>query len=94
MQNVKEFRAHCCIETKYHEPTNCKPSRVSARRAERRPGDKTIYLSWDHALDTLENHAMAAMEFCKRENIKYTLHPLVASNDQSYLFILDKHIPD
>ena len=94
MQNLNEFTARGCIETRYHGPTNYKPSRVSARRAEKRPGDRTIYLSWDHALNSLANHARAAMEFCAREEIPYTLHPMVASNDKSYLFILDQRIAD
>ena len=93
MQNLNEFQSRACIETRYHGCTNYKPSRVSARRADKRAGDRTIYISWDHSMNTLENHATAAIEFCKREGIEYTFSPLVASNDQSYFFILDKHIP-
>lgn len=94
MNNQTEFQARACIETRHHGCTNHKPSRVSARRSDHRSGDKTIYLSWNYELNSLENHAAAALEFCKRENIKYAFCPLVASNANAYYFILDKHIPD
>ena len=94
MNTDNEFHARACIETRYHGCTNYNPSRVSARRSDHRSGDKTIYLSWDHSLNTLDNHAAAALEFCKREKIEYTFCPLVASNNNAYYFILDKHVPD
>ena len=42
------------ILTKYHGPTNTRPSRVSATWGKHR-----VYVSWDHGLDTIENHAQA-----------------------------------
>lgn len=44
-------------ETKYLGPTNHRGSRVRARHITTR---KTATVSWDHALDVFENHAVAA----------------------------------
>lgn len=43
------------IQTKYFGPSNVKGSRVKATCAA-----KSIFLDWDDALDSLENHRVAA----------------------------------
>ena len=43
------------IRTKFHGPTNSKGSRVSAKCEA-----KTIYVSWDHSLNSEQNHKAAA----------------------------------
>ena len=43
------------ITTKYHGPTNTKPGRVSATAEAGR-----VIFSWNHALNTDDNHAAAA----------------------------------
>lgn len=52
------------ITTKYHGPTNFKGSRVSASAE----GGHRLYVSWDDALDSSENHKQAAMALAKRLN--------------------------
>lgn len=91
-QNPADFRATGCIETRFHGPTNYKGARISARRAETRPGDKTVFLSWDYSVSSLENHAAAALAFIACENIPYSLHTTVYGNDRSYFFGFDSYI--
>lgn len=52
------------IITKYHGPTNAKGSRVSASDDDRH----RVILSWDHALNALENHQAAAKALCTKLN--------------------------
>ena len=52
------------IKTKFHGPTNYNSARVSANDED---GNRII-LSWDHALDTKENHRAAAKALCKKMN--------------------------
>lgn len=49
------------ITTKFHGPTNTRGSRVSAKCNAGR-----ITLSWDHALDSTENHDAAARALIKK----------------------------
>lgn len=60
--NAERLRAHTpklqrVCETKYLGPTDHRGSRVRARHVTTR---KAVTLSWDHALDSFENHAEAA----------------------------------
>jgi len=50
------------ILTKYLGPTNYRGSRVKAYTE-----DWHITLSWDHALNSDENHAAAALALCKQQ---------------------------
>jgi len=50
------------IVTKYHGPTNCKGSRVSARADAGR-----VVLAYDHALTLEENHAQAALDLMEKK---------------------------
>jgi hypothetical protein len=43
------------IETRWHGPTNTRPSRIVARCDARR-----VTVSWDHSLDVVGNHRAAA----------------------------------
>ena len=45
------------IRTRYFGPTDTKGSRISAKNRSR-----TIYISYDHALDVIDNHRAAARE--------------------------------
>lgn len=53
--------ARQAIVTKYIPCTNFRPSRVKAKC---QAGSVTV--SWDHALDSLGNHANAARTLCER----------------------------
>jgi hypothetical protein len=61
------------IRTRYHGPSNVRGSRISAKCEAR-----TIYVSYDHALNSEENHRSAArelvrvMDWGKRPNTKYS----------------------
>jgi hypothetical protein len=61
------------IRTRYHGPTNIRGSRISAKCEAR-----TIYVSYDHALNIEENHRAACRELVrvmgwgKREGTKYS----------------------
>lgn len=50
------------IATKYHGPSNVKGSRVSAVSS----GGLRIYLDWDDALNSEENHRLAALTLAKK----------------------------
>ena len=49
------------IVTKYFGPTNARGSRIKAKA---QAGSVTVY--WDHALNSEENHRVAAMAFVKK----------------------------
>ncbi len=52
------------ITTKYHGPTNTRPSRISAKA----DGLRAIFVSWDYSLSPWGNHRKAAEAFAtKRE---------------------------
>lgn len=89
MQSPHEFVSTGSITTKYHGPTNSRGSRVSARRSEKRPGDKVVYVSWDHSVDAIVNHARAALEFMDRESIGATLSTSAYWTDGGYVFGFD-----
>lgn len=93
-QTPADFSTTGCLETRFHGPTNFKGARVSVRRAERRPGDKTIYVPWNYSLSSLENHAAAALAYIERAEIPYTLHKMVYGNDRSYFFGFDARRPE
>tara|TARA_R110000822_G_scaffold51947_5_gene134848 strand:- start:80 stop:361 length:282 start_codon:yes stop_codon:yes gene_type:complete len=57
--------ARCAIRTKYHGATNYKPSRIIATGE---LGKVTV--SYDHALDSTDNHAAAARLYVER-NVQY-----------------------
>jgi len=44
------------ITTKYHGPTNARGSRISARDCD----NNKVFVSYDHSLDSYENHLSAA----------------------------------
>lgn len=69
------------IITKYCGPTDNKGARVRATCEA-----KTIYVSWDHALSSEENHIVAAMNLAKVALVwdgKFT----VGSLDTGYVFV-------
>jgi hypothetical protein len=47
------------IVTKYHGPTNTRPSRISAKA----DGLRAIFVSWDYSLSISKNHRKAAEAF-------------------------------
>ncbi len=51
------------IETKYHGPTNTKGSRISASDCE---GRGKLYVHYDDALDSAQNHREAAIAWLSR----------------------------
>lgn len=53
------------IATKYHGPTNCKGSKISATAS---GAGKRVYVSYDHALDIDGNHKAAALKLMKELN--------------------------
>jgi hypothetical protein len=56
------------IVTKYHGPTDTRGSRISARAQVGR-----VYVPYDDALDSTENHKAAARALCERYGWKGTL---------------------
>ncbi len=48
------------IETKYHGPTNTRGSRISVKTESRRGT-----VSWNHSLNSEQNHVGAALHFAK-----------------------------
>jgi hypothetical protein len=52
------------ILTRYHGPSNVKGARISASDSDK----NRVVLSWDHALDSAENHARAAKTLCEKMN--------------------------
>lgn len=82
------IRGHA-ITTKYIGPTNYRPSRVKAKA---HYGSVTI--SWDHALNTDENHEQAARALIAKRlagpDYDYTLEILamgINADDNGYTFI-------
>ncbi len=57
------------IETRFHGPTNFRDSRVSARVMEgARPGSpiRKTTVSWDHGMDSRQNHERAALALIRK----------------------------
>lgn len=52
------------VQTKFLGPTNTKGARVSVSAMG--GGRKRIYVHWDHALNSDENHQAAALEYLKQ----------------------------
>lgn len=69
------------IKTKYHPPGNVLGSRVSASAE----GGNRVVLSWDHGLDTTENHTAAAKALCKKMNWSGEL--FMGSFEDCYVFV-------
>ena len=76
------------VRTRYHGPTNCKGSRISATN-----GKKTIYQPYNHSLNENENHCRAAQalldkiaRFNMRTEWKNNLH--IYLND-TFIFKVD-----
>lgn len=53
------------IKTKYLGPTNHRGSRVKAVTSY---GETSVTMSWDHALDSFENHKAAALALISKLN--------------------------
>jgi hypothetical protein len=51
------------VVTTFLPPTNHRGSRVKVKRSDHKSGDPTLTVSWDHALNTEENHAEAIRQF-------------------------------
>ena len=51
------------IETRYYGPTNHRDARVRAKC-----DAKTIWVDWDYALESSDNHIAAATELAKQLN--------------------------
>lgn len=58
------------IVTKYFGPGNSRGSRIKAEA----DGVKAIVVPYDHALDALENHVVAATKLARQNGWKGTLH--------------------
>jgi len=69
------------IKTKYHGPGSVLGSRVSATAE----GGNRVVLSWDHAIDTTENHAAAAKALCKKMHWPGEL--IMGSLKDGYVFV-------
>jgi hypothetical protein len=76
------------IKTKFHAPGNVLGSRVSASAE----GHNRVVLSWDHSLDTTENHAAAAKALCKKMHWYGKL--IMGSLTDSYVFVFVPTHPD
>jgi hypothetical protein len=71
------------IETKYLGATNYKPSRIRAT-----DGNKSVTVSYDHGLDTYDNHKAAARLLIKRRG--WTPKRLVGgSTKRGYCFVME-----
>lgn len=55
---VKET-GRVAVRAKYLGPTNYRGSRIKVTRMDATPGDKSLTVGWDHALNIGENYAAA-----------------------------------
>lgn len=78
------------ITTKFMGPTNTKGSRVQVKT-----WMKTFYVSWDHALNSEENHSVAVAEVLyninkERENYKWSIiGGGMMPDDSGYGFVVE-----
>lgn len=63
------IRSNLTIQTKYAGPTNTLPSRIVATDSNK----GRIVVSWDHGLDSRENHEAAASALCAKFGRDVTL---------------------
>lgn len=82
----EEFTALACIVTKYHGPTNTLGSRISARRGDHRPGDKIVWLSYNHEFSGVACHAAAALKFIEVSGLDWVLSPHAGFTNDNYVF--------
>ncbi len=66
-------------ETRYIGPTNYRPARVSAKHI---TTGKRVIVSWDHELDTRENHEAAALKLLGYSKM------VCASTDKGWIFLV------
>tara|TARA_R100001015_G_C4597044_1_gene152203 strand:+ start:48 stop:383 length:336 start_codon:yes stop_codon:yes gene_type:complete len=72
------------VRTRYHGPTNCKGSRISATNGLKVTSfctKKTIYQPYDHSLTEKENHYQAAQAFFDKA--------FLYRNDDTFIFKVD-----
>lgn len=73
---------HQAIETKFHGPTNSRGSRVSAKASAGR-----VTLSWNHALNSEDNHRAAARALAEKFKWKGEWVGGGMANDRGYVFV-------
>lgn len=74
------------IETKFIGPTNFRGSRVKAVcRDSMNEAPMQVTLDWDHALDSYENHARAAIALC--DKMGWTAKLVGGSTVNGYVFV-------
>ncbi len=75
--------AYKAIKTSYIPASNVKGSRVKAVE----PDGKSVTVSWDDSLDTLENHAQAAYKLCEKLNWTGKLQPGGLKDSYVWVFL-------
>ena len=81
------FATNCpyqSIETKYLPATNTKPSRVKATSSW---GKKSVTLSWDHSLDSEDNHRRVAAQLADCCNWNDCEWFMGGNHDGRYVFV-------
>lgn len=53
------------VTAKYLPVTDHRPSRIKVRLCDHQQGDRTLTVSWDHALDQRDNFAKAVAEYAR-----------------------------
>jgi hypothetical protein len=74
------------IRTRYHGPSNVKGSRISATDGELNRRPRTIYLSYDDALNSEDMHRKAAYAFRDKMQWKGELIGGGFQNDMYWVF--------
>lgn len=69
------------IETRYHSPTNLRAARVSART----PGGTRIMLYWDHSLEAIDNHKVAARKLAQK--LDFTGRMITGGTKNAYVHL-------
>lgn len=71
------------ITTKYLGPTNARGSRIQAKSA----SGVAVTVSYDHALNSDENHAAAAEALCKK--LRWHGRWVMGSSKDGHVFVQD-----
>jgi hypothetical protein len=88
-QSPADFTALACIVTKFHGPTDTKGSRISARRGDHRPGDKTAWVSYDHEYSGVQAHAAAALKLIEICGLDWVLSRSAGFTADAYIFTVE-----
>lgn len=75
------------IETKFIPATNVKGSRVKATE----PDGKSVTLSWEHGLNSMQNHQAAAVALCRKMKWGGTLATGELKSSYVHVFVATAH---